>query len=151
MSFAARPHATAAGAGAALPLGTFQLQAESFDEVGSTFTATATVNTNGTITGSGNFEYVNAIVPAKNWYTPTTTGIGSSYQVRFTLVSGPAWNAGLTSGVAYALTSARALSWSVAYNNDGYVMANVLVEILTTGGDVYASGTLQTSLWNGES
>lgn len=145
MTFAARPHLAAGSSG--LPLGTMIVFAESYNEIGTTDTGTITFNTNGTITWAHTFEYGPATIPS-NWYSPTTGGIGSSYQVRFTLLSGAAWDAGLVSGTAYALSSARALAWSCSYNE--WNVASVLVEVLTAGGEVYKSGTMSVDLWNGD-
>lgn len=151
MSFAARQHTAAAAGGSFLPLGTMSLFGESFNNIGTTDTATVTFNTDGTITGvASDFETPGVTLPS-NWYSPTTGAIGAGYQIRFTLQSGTTWNAGLVSGTLYALSSARALAWSVVYSDPGpMITATVLVEILTTGGDPYKSGTLTVNLYNGE-
>jgi hypothetical protein len=47
---------------------------------GGTSQVTFTLNTNGTITATGNLTSYSDT----NWYEPTTTGIGSSYQVQVT-------------------------------------------------------------------
>ena len=146
MTFAARPHA-AAGGPAGLPLGTTILFAESYDEFGTTDTGTITFNTDGTIAWATTFEYGPATVPT-NWYGPTTGGIGNSFQVRFTLQSGTAWDAGLTSGTLYALSAARALTWTLSYNE--YNTASVLVEIFYSGGSPYKFGTMSVDLYNGD-
>lgn len=148
MTIAARPHLNAEAASFA-PLGTMGLAGESFNEL-VTETASMTLNTNGTFSGTNSFETPANSLPA-NWFTPTTVSVGNGYQVRFTLQSGLAWDAGLTSGVLYALSSARTLTWSIAYAEPGVdKTAVVLVEILTTGGAPYKSGTLNVNLYNGE-
>lgn len=127
------------------------LAGESFDNVGVTETASVTFNTNGTISHTNVYDYPANVMPA-NWFSPTTTGIGSSYQVRFTLQSGTPWdaNALFQSGGLYALSSARTAVWSLDYAPSAGVSATVLVEILTSGGVLYASGTLTVNLYNGE-
>jgi hypothetical protein len=148
VTFAARPHLPAASGGAGLPLGTMYLQYESLNEAVEPDTVTLTLNTNGTFGIAHDFEYQNAETVPNNWYAPTTTGIGSSYQVRFTLLSGAAWDTGLTSGVAYALSSARSIAYTAQYG-DANKIASVKLEILTAGGDVYAEGTLAVDIYNG--
>lgn len=151
MTFAARPLVAEAGGSSFLPLGTMNLFAESFDNIGTTDVGTITFNTDGTIAGVvTDFENPSVVLPS-NWYSPTTGGIGSSFQVRFTLTSGTAWDSGLVSGTLYALSSARALAWSVVYAPAGAATASVLVEVYYTAGTVpYKSGTLNVSLYNGE-
>lgn len=46
------------------------------------------------------------------WYSPLTTGIGSSYWVRFTLVSGTAPTTNPGTGVWLQLSAARLWAWS---------------------------------------
>lgn len=150
MTFAARPHQVAAG-GSFAPLGTLLVQLESANEVGTTAVGTLSFNSNGTIALTETFEYQVVTLPS-NWYTPTTTGIGSNYQIRFTLVSGFAtWDAGLVSGTLYALSSNRALTWTRVYTPDSpNSTASVLVEILTSAGEPYKSGTLALEVFNGD-
>lgn len=48
-----------------------------------------------------------------DWYSPITAGIGNSFYVRFTRISGTAWNiGGLTSGTWYLLSSTRTIGHS---------------------------------------
>ena len=150
MSFAARPHtSTAVGTQTAAPLGTLLLAGDSYDNVGSTGVVSLTLNTDGTFDHSNAFEDPANVVPS-NWFTPTTVGAGSGYQVRFTLQSGNTWDGTPTSGVLYALSSARTLTWSLVYAASASKAATVLIEILTSGGAPYKTGTLTVSLSNGE-
>ena len=121
----------------------------SYDEVGSTGTVSLTLNTDGTFGHTNTFEDPGNVVPS-NWFTPTTGGVGAGYQVRFTLQSGNAWDGTPTSGVLYALSSARTLTWSLAYAPSASKAATVLIEVLTSGGAPYKSGTMNVSLSNGE-
>lgn len=76
---------------------------------------------------------------------PTTGAIGAGYRVKYTLQSGDAWTAGLTSGTFYTLDAARTVSWTLVPT--GAVSATVLVEIATTGSaTILGSGTLTVSL-----
>jgi hypothetical protein len=107
--------------------------------------ASLTLNANGTISFTNTMaDPVYSSVPT-NWYLPTTTAIGAGYRVRFTLQSGNAWDAGLTSGTLYTLDAARTIGWTLVPT--GSVTAAVLVEIMTTGSTaVLGSGTLNVSL-----
>ena len=142
MSFAARQHLPQVQE--STPLGTMSLvatasTAEETDDCGIAFL------TDGRIVTSHSFDSATLTAPA-NWYSPTTTGIGSSYGIRFTLQSGTPWNMGaLTSGVTYALSTLRTVGWEFEF--PGTAVATVLVEIITTAtGAVYKSGTLTVSL-----
>lgn len=148
MTFAARAHGGASEAGF-LPLGTLLLVGDSYDEVGSTGEVSLTLNTDGTFGHTNTFEDPANAVPS-NWYEPTTGGVGAGYQVRFTLQSGDAWDGTPTSGVLYALSSARTVTWSLAYAPSASKAATVLVEVLTSGGAPYKSSTMTVSLSNGE-
>lgn len=97
-------------------------------------TATLTFNTDGTITYFK--ENFNTTGPA-TWYGSTLAGVGSSYEIRFTLTSGDAWDAGLTSGTWYALSSARAISLTASTVDKS---SNVNFDIRLT-----SSGVIQTS------
>ena len=150
MTFAARPHSnTVADEVEPAPLGTLMLIGDSYDNVGSTEVVSLTLNPDGTFGHSNTFEDPANVVPS-NWFTPTTGAVGNAYQVRFTLQSGDTWDGTPTSGVLYALSSARTLTWSLAYAASASKAAAVLIEILTTGGVPYKSGTLNVSLSNGE-
>ena len=150
MTFAARPHASATvEAPAGAPLGTLLLVGDSYDNVGVTETATLTLNADGTFGHTNSFDDPANVAPS-NWFTPTTGAVGAGYQVRFTLQSGDTWDGTPTSGVLYALSSARTLTWSLAYAASASKAATVLVEVLTSGGAPYKSGTLTVSLSNGE-
>lgn len=133
MTFAARPHQPAAGGGP-VSLGTIRIEDYTFPD-----SAGATFNTDGTISIN---QYL--ISGPSSWFTPTTAGIGSSYQIRFTLLTGNAWDAGLTSGTLYALSSARTLTWSSSTVDKE---ATVGVEILTLAGVVAITATLSIGLY----
>lgn len=145
MTFAARPHQVAATASVGVQaLGTLQLS-------GSTPSSSARgvdllVNTNGTLSFVNQMDGGTSIVPL-NWYLPTTTTIGSSYRVRFTLQSGNAWDAGLTSGTYYTLDAQRKIAWTV--NIDQGKIATALIEIAAVGNNtVLGSGTLNINILN---
>ena len=56
---------------------------------GSSATASFAVSSNGTASGAGTIN--DGTTPgSSNWYTPTTTGIGNSYYVKYTVTSGSA-------------------------------------------------------------
>jgi hypothetical protein len=148
VTFAARMHQPAGG-GSFTPLGALLVQLESINEVGTTATGTLSFNSDGTISLTENYEYQVVTLPS-NWYSPTTTDIGSGYQIRFTLLSGSAWDAGLVSGTLYALSSNRSIAWTRVYDSDSNPeTASVLIEILTSAGEPYKSGTLAAEMFNG--
>lgn len=118
-----------------MSLGTIRIEDYTFPD-----SAGATFNTDGTISID---QYL--ISGPSSWYTPTTAGIGSSYQIRFTLLTGVAWDAGLTSGTLYALSSARTLTWSSSTIDKE---ATVGVEILTLAGVVAITATLSIGLYS---
>lgn len=72
---------------------------------------TITLNTNGTTSVAKDADDETLINTTTNWYTPTTTNIGTSYWVQATLVSGSAATSG-TFGSRLQLNSARAWNWS---------------------------------------
>lgn len=82
-----------------------------------TTTAGAYFNTNGIYYNSANFVYT---AVSGQWYDPTTTGIGSSYQIRATQVStsGTATRSGPTLNTWHALSTAR--HWYIQTNSLGY-------------------------------
>lgn len=146
MTFAARPHQVLGPTLGVQSLGAMQL-------TGATPSSGARgvnlyVNTDGTLTYLNQMaDPVFSSVPA-NWYTPTTTAIGSSYRVRFTLQSGDAWDAGLTAGTWYAISAQRAVAWTVT-TTDRSRIATVLVEFAAVGNDtVLGSGTLNVDILN---
>lgn len=135
MSFAARPHqAAAAASGLVNP---FTLPAVFPQGNAPTVTSTVTVNGDGTISNDGTV--------IGSWYSPTTSGIGSGYRVRFTAV-GDAFT-GLTANTFYALSSARTVTYSAPPNYSG---SSVLtIQIATSGSDtVVASGALNLTITN---
>lgn len=83
--------------------------------------------TNGAITG---FNLIGSA--STKWFNPLITGIGNNYWIKFTLNSGDAWDAGLTSGTVYALTSDRTVAWS--FTGYGTETANVTVNIYADSG-----------------
>lgn len=84
---------------------------------GATVTAGAYFNTNGVYFNNINFSYT---AVTGEWYDPTTTGIGSDYDIRATLVSqsGIATRSGPTLGTWWALSTAR--SWYIQTNSLGF-------------------------------
>jgi hypothetical protein len=107
--------------------------------------ASLTLNPDGTITYVNQMADPEISVVPLNWYLPTTAAIGNNYRVRFTLQSGFAWTAGLTSGTLYALSSARTVSWTLIPTEQRD--ATVLVEITSSANTtVLGSGTLSVNL-----
>lgn len=146
MTFAARPHLETGPTLGVQALGAMQLAGDT--PSGSARGVNLFVNTDGTLTYLNQMaDLVVSSVPA-NWYTPTTTAIGSSYRVRFTLQSGDAWDAGLTSGTWYTISAQRAVAWTVTTSSISR-LATVLVEFAAVGNDtVLGSGTLSVDITN---
>lgn len=107
MTFAARANRNVVTGGPVS--GSATLDAVSFY---ATVAGTVTLNTNGTMTATDNGLTQSLSTCSPNWYSPTTVGIGSSYWVKFTLDTGNAWDSGLVNNTVYALSSARALTWT---------------------------------------
>lgn len=99
--------------------------------------ASLTLNTDGTMSATGNISTVGA-----NWGTPTTTGIGASYWARMTKNSGANPTTG-TLNTWLQLSSQRVWSWQSDPND-----ANVTLEIATDSGgsNVVDSVTFDVSL-----
>jgi hypothetical protein len=135
VSFAARQHLPAAAASGLV--NPFTLPAVFPQGNAPTVTSTVTVNADGTISNDGTV--------IGNWYSPTTSGIGSGYRVRFTAV-GDTFT-GLTANTFYALSSARTVTYSAPPNYSG---SSVLtIQIATSGSDtIVASGTLNLTITN---
>jgi hypothetical protein len=72
-----------------------------------------TLNTNGTVSYTGNSSGPQALSPSgsDNWYFPTTTSIGNSYWVKFVNNSNLWTSGGIISGNIYSLSSSRLLGW----------------------------------------
>lgn len=140
MTFAARSNRAVSGGG---PVnGSANVAGEQYAAgISGTYTAV----TNGTQTASSTGIDYSSCDP--NWYLPTTTAIGNSYWVKFTLNSGAAWNSGLINNTVYALTSNRALTWTVAAL-DAQKVANVSVRFYSDAGGttLVATHTLTVDL-----
>lgn len=78
--------------------------------------------------------------PAGDWFRPNAAGIGSSYWIRATLVSGDVPTSG-TMGAWLALSAVRA--WGLSVTN-GIKTSQLLIEIAADAGGaaVVTSGTL---------
>lgn len=94
-------------------------------------TGSVSVNTDGTISGT------NASGDAE-WHRPAAGSPGTRYWIKYTLDSGSAWNAGLTAGTVYALTSNRSVTWSVT---GGAKSAGVTASIYADSGGTLLVGT----------
>ncbi len=142
MTFAARPLVGLAAGSSdpnVQPLGVMNLGGTSI--VSSGFQVGMTLEANGTVAWLNEMNNVQTTPSTTHWYAPTTGGIGNNYRVRFTLQSGTPWNAGLTSGTLYSLTSVRQIAWTLPA--EGTISAQVLVEITSSGDTaVLGSGTL---------
>jgi hypothetical protein len=105
-------------------------------------TATLTFNSDGSITY---FKENFASGPA-TWYGAISAGIGASYEIRFTLNSGDAWDAGLASGTWYSLSSARAISLSATTIDKS---SNVTIDIrLASSGVIQTTGSGGVSVYD---
>lgn len=143
MSFAARSNRSVASSGGPVN-GSANVAG---DQYGSGISGTYTAVTNGTQTATStsfSFEYSSC---DPNWYLPTTAAIGNSYWVKFTLNSGSAWDSGLVNNTVYALTSNRALTWTVGTLNSAKT-ANVSVRFYSDAGGttLVATHTLTVDL-----
>ena len=90
---------------------------------GGSVSGSISINTAGTITGT---HYTGQ----SEWYLPSGGTPGNGYYVKFTK-TGSAWNAGLTEGTVYALTSNRSVTWSATGSSKG---ATLTVSIYTDSG-----------------
>lgn len=144
MTFAARPHTGSSGPTLGVQsLGSMVLEGNTPSS--SNRVASLTLNPDGTITYVNQMADPEISVVPTNWYLPTTAAIGAGYRVRFTLQSGFAWTAGLTSGTLYALDVARTVSWTLPPTEQRD--ATVLVEITSSSNTtVLGSGTLHINL-----
>lgn len=133
MTFAARQHAPLAG----LPsLGTMLATSYTLPD-----TASLTFNTDGTLT-----YFKERTSGVTTWYGSTVAGIGSSYEIRFTLTAGPAWNAGLVSGTWYSLSSARAVALSASTVD---LESTIAVAIREAGtGTIVTTGTVSLGVFD---
>lgn len=142
MSFAARPHQV---------LGpTLGPQLSAMTLAGATPSSvvrqvTLQFNPDGTLSRTNQMADPEITVVPTNWYLPTTGAIGESYNVKFVLLSGTAWNAGLLNNTEYWLASARQVSWSLPVG--GAVQASVAVSLVDYAtGLTVASSTLTIDL-----
>lgn len=124
------------------PVSGYGGQVEGYNLGSGTASASVTFNTNGTVSASasGNSLVINT-VDGDQWYSPTTTGIGSSYWWRYTVVSGSAPVGGLTAGTWYQLSSSRSLSFSVS--SQASLGGTFTIDIAaSSGGTVLATGEI---------
>jgi hypothetical protein len=93
---------------------------------------TITYGNNGTFSGS-----------MGNWTTPTTTGIGSSYWIRFTQTasSGTTTETGGTRGVWLSLSSGRTYGLERTENGQGYRQYTIEISSDSGGSTIVASKT----------
>ena len=136
MSFGARPLGIGTVGGSGVFLTQF-LSTNSAIGTGGSSTVTITANTNGTMTVVGNGSIIDgSVTPNPGWYSPTTTAIGSSYQIRITPTAGS-----FTSGTVNAwLTISSARIWTVS--TTGVQSVDFTIEIRdTSAGTVLASTT----------
>ena len=136
MSFGARPLGIGTVGGSGVFLTQF-LSTNSAIGTGGSSTVTITANTNGTLTVVGNGSIIDgSVTPNPGWYSPTTTAIGSSYQIRITPTAGS-----FTSGTVNTwLTISSARIWTVS--TTGVQGVDFTIEIRdTSAGTVLASTT----------
>jgi hypothetical protein len=136
MSFGARPLGIGTVGGSGVFLTQF-LSTNSAIGTGGSSTVTITANTNGTLTVVGNGSIIDgSVTPNPGWYSPTTTAIGSSYQIRITPTAGS-----FTSGTVNTwLTISSARIWTVS--TTGLQSVDFTIEIRdTSAGTVLASTT----------
>jgi hypothetical protein len=90
--------------------------------------ASLTFNTDGTTSPSGGTSSAN------NWFTPTTTGIGSNFWVKATVSSGSNYVlGGAAAGVWVQISTSRAASINNSTSTTEAV-GNMLVQFSTDGG-----------------
>lgn len=95
---------------------------------GNLATATFSVNSNGSVSGSGSPN--DFTTPGSlSWFVPNTAGIGSSYFVRFTITAGVA-----TSNDAVGFTALSSNRTVTKGNNTGANSCTVTVDIATDAG-----------------
>jgi len=136
MSFGARPLGIGTVGGSGVFLTQF-LSTNSAIGTGGSSTVTITANTNGTLTVVGNGSIIDgSVTPNPGWYSPTTTAIGSSYQIRITPTAGS-----FTGGTVNTwLTISSARIWTVS--TTGVQSVDFTIEIRdTSAGTVLASTT----------
>lgn len=134
MSFAARPNLPAFTPGVQDPLAPMSVR-----DVKPFVNASAAI----IFASGGSITYVgNQSAGPNAWYLPFTAGIGSSYWIKFTLVSGSAWDSGLASGAISALSSSRSLTWSASAGTSKTAVVAVQVYSDAGGTALVASGTI---------
>lgn len=96
---------------------------------------TTTVNADGSVTSKN--ETGTAMVGSGNWFSPNLAGVGSSYQVKFTLTSGTAWTGA-------AVNTWLAFPQSVGLTTSGVEKTNVIAVSIRRTSDsvVVCSGTI---------
>lgn len=110
---------------------------------GESFAASVEVifNTNGSIVGVVTDYSITDTINGDNWFAPNQTGIGSSYWIRATVVSGSI-TTGSPTGSWLSMSSTT--SWTVFRFGAGSANAQLFIEISSsgTGSPVVASGTV---------
>jgi hypothetical protein len=106
-----------------------------------------TFNPNGTISFVNQMTGAVVSTVPTNWYLPPTTGIGSSYRVRFNKVSGRSWDTGLANFTWYNLDTARTLTWSLTVDDGIDAVVGVEIAALSTQ-TMLGGGTLTVAIIN---
>lgn len=143
------PNSTAnAGVPTALPISLRQLLGASAQLVslsggwfGALNFSPSNANISYSIVSSGTVTVARNSDPASTFETWLISGVGSDYEVRFTVQSGSI--TGVTAGTWLVLSSTRSVSLS--RSETGQSIATVLVELRTVGGAVLDSATITLS------
>lgn len=138
MSFGARVLAVGTGGGGGSgPFLTRFVSLNYLIAASSSSDVTLTANTDGTLTVLGNGNATDGdITPDPGWYSPTTTAIGSSYQIRITPTSGSF----STGTVNTWLTISSARTWTVSTTSIKAVVFTIEIRAGSSG-SVIASTT----------
>lgn len=113
-----------------------------YERYGNTAVATARFNLDGTITRTGTGTTITDTLTGKDWYLPTTVGIGSSYWMLATPTFGTLTGNDASSWVQ--LSTNRSLS--VSRTSPGTKECTVRVDISdSAGGAVLATGSITLS------
>jgi hypothetical protein len=109
-------------------------------EDGGTASAGFELETNGTMTST---TLVSGVFTSRgNWYSPTTTGVGSSFWVRFDIKSqaGTAGPTGTTFGVWLPISVSRGFSLFAPFGSVRSCLVGYAISETSSGSDVVASG-----------
>lgn len=135
---------TTAPAGGALDGGTWSASGAGSSEDGIPATASVTLATNGGVSASASLFGSTSVT---DWYSPRTSGIGSSYWMEYSVSgTGGTISGGLVAGTRYALSASRSVGVSKAGVGDSERIFTISIYDAASGGTLLGTHTFTATV-----